>query len=253
MSRMIFSAFLAASLSSVPFLAFPQAARAQAMLTASASLEASTDIRSRGISDSAGKLGLNVDGSLPITSHIVIDGSAQTLRGSNRHGDSELGLEIAPHYVLSSGGWDFSAGARGHVYVDAGELDYVEVEGAVTRTLGPAWLTLGGSYAPSQEAIGGDNLYLSANAGLGIPGSPIALYAGVGQTIGSTENAVRAVRLRPDGDYTDWYLAVERSRLNFAVGLQLSGTTIDDKAGRFSRYWDNDTGTRLAGYMRVSF
>ncbi|WP_052321912.1 TorF family putative porin [Novosphingobium sp. MBES04] len=253
MVRTFSAAVLAASLFSLTTFAAPGQAYAQAMRTASAALEARTDMRSRGISDSEGELALQVDGSLPITSHIVVDANATTLRGARRHGGSELGIEIAPKYVTSSNGWDFSAGARGHVFIDAGELDYVEIEGSVSRTLGPAWLTLGASYAPSQYAIGGDNLYLSADIGAGIPGSPLALYAGIGQTIGSTNDAERAVRLRPDGDYTNWYVAVERSRLNFAIGMELSGTSIDQDAARDTRYWDRHTGTRLAGYMRVSF
>ncbi|MCJ2183413.1 hypothetical protein MTR62_12040 [Novosphingobium sp. 1949] len=247
-----FPAIIAASLSPLAFLA-PIGAHAQATLDASASLEASTDIRDRGLSQTGGKLGVALDGSLPITQNLVIDAKAETLRGSNRNGDSQFGLEIAPHFVASSEGWDFTAGARGHIYADAGELDYVELEGSVSRTLGPAWLTLNADYAPSQDAIGGSNLYLQANLGLGIPGTPLTAYAGVGHTMGTTSNAVRAVRLRPDGDYTDWYLAIERAHLNFTVGMELTGTSIDQDAARDTRYWDNDTGTRVSGYMRVAF
>ncbi len=248
MSRSIFPAFIAASLSLLPL-----PAQAQALLTASASLKAETDIRERGLSETDGKLGITLEGTLPITSNIAVDASAETLRASARNGGSELGFQIAPHYVTSWRGWDLTAGVRGHVYADAGELDYVELEGSVSRTLGPAWLTLQSAYAPAQDAIGGDNLYVSANAGIGIPGSALSAYAGIGRTIGSTDNAVRAVRLRPDGDYTDWYLALERSHLNFTVGMELTGTSIDQSANRSTRYWDRHTGTRLSGYMRVSF
>ncbi|MBT0666900.1 hypothetical protein HT136_00765 [Novosphingobium profundi] len=252
MSALKNPAFLAASLFPLA-LGLASAAHAQAVPEASAGLEADTDIRSRGLSETGGKLGLRADGSLPITNHVIVDAKVETLRGSHRNGGSELGLEIAPRYTVSSNGWDLSAGVRGHLYADAGELDYVEVEGSLSHTLGPVWATLGAAYAPSQDAIGGDNLYLSANAGTGIPGTPLSLYAGVGRTIGSTDDAVRAVRLRPDGDYTDWYLAVERTELNFTVGLQLTATSIDQDAAKGTRYWDADTGTRVAGYMRVSF
>ena len=222
-------------------------------MTASASLEASTDIRERGLSMNDGKLGVTLDGSLPLGENFVIDASAETLRGSARNGGSDLGLQIAPAYSLSSDGWNVRAGLRGHVYIDAGELDYIEVEGTLSHTIGPMWLSAGASYAPSQDAIGGSNLYLHANAEIGIPGMPLTVFAGAGQTIGTTSLAARAVRLRPDGNYTDWYLGIERTKLNFAIGLELTGTSIDPDSGRSSIYWDKHSGSRVAGYVRVSF
>lgn len=230
---------------------------AQSVLDASAAIEGSTDIRDRGLSQTGGKAALSVDGTLPITSTLILDGRAMTLRGSNRNGDSQFGLEIAPGLRPSSGGWTMNAGARAHIYADAGELDYVEIEGGLSRTLGPAWLKLGASYAPSQDAIGGDNLHLSADAELGVPATGFTLFAGVGRSWGSTKDnpvaAERAVRLRPDGDYTDYHVGIERSQLNVTYGLQYTDTTIDTSANRDSRYWDNDSGARVSGYFRVGF
>ena len=235
----------------------PLAAQAQGVLPASAAIEATTDLRARGLGQSGGKAALLVDGTLPVTSSFILDARAATLRSSNRNGDAELGLEIAPQLRTASAGWTFTAGARAHLYLDAGAMDYVELEGGVSRTLGPAWLRLGAAYAPSQDAIGGDNLYLSADAELGLPGTGFTLYAGAGHTLGSRKDdtlaAMRAVRLRPDGDYTDYRLGIERSHLNLAYGMQFSDTTIDQSANRTSPYWDNDSGARVSGYMRVSF
>ncbi|WP_204283871.1 TorF family putative porin, partial [Klebsiella pneumoniae] len=64
-------------------------------------------------------------------------------------------------------------------------------------------------YAPSQSAIGGDNLYLFASANAGIPATPLSASATLGHSTGSTDDPVRAARLRPLGDYTDWRLGME--------------------------------------------
>lgn len=65
------------------------------------------------------------------------------------------------------------------------KTDVLEFYAKVKPTIGPVGLTLGVAYAPDQDSLGGgDNLYLSADASVGIPSTPISLSAHAGYTDG---------------------------------------------------------------------
>lgn len=227
-------------------------AHAQASRSFGATFEAVTDLRDRGISWSDGGSALRLDATAPLTPDLAIDARAVTLRGSDRHGGSDLGLFISPNYQFHVAGWRLSAGATGHIFVGEGGLNYIELEGDVSRSIGPLQFVAGASFAPSQNAVGGSNLYLHADAVVGIPGSPVTIYGGAGHTAGSGNGTPRARRLRPDGDYSDWYAGAERVYGPAALGLRYSDTSIGPslEPGEFV---DDDTGARLVAYARVSF
>ncbi len=68
---------------------------------------------------------------------------------------------------------------------DSYDTDYFEFYASVSPTVGPAALTFGVAYAPKQDSLGGDdNLYVYADAGVDIPGTPISLSGHVGYTDG---------------------------------------------------------------------
>ena len=82
----------------------------------------------------------------------------------------------------------------------AGDFDYVEFYAKTGFAVGPASLTLGAAYAPEQDSLGGtDNLYVSADVGLGIPETPISLTAHAGYTDGF-------LTYTADGNAFDWSL-----------------------------------------------
>lgn len=82
-------------------------------------------------------------------------------------------------------------GATYYLYPNAGAGDYdvIEFYGKLGFGFGPASATLGVAYAPKQDSLdfGGptDNLYLSADLGVGIPDTPLTLMAHVGYTDGA--------------------------------------------------------------------
>lgn len=217
------------------------------------SLEAETDHRVRGLSWSDGKAALSAAASIPVTYDLGVDLDAVTLRDSPRHGGADIGLTVAPRYTLRSGGWDVTGGLRGNVFVGRSGTSYVEITGDVARTLGPAQLIVGASFAPAQDAIGGSNLYLDAQLSTSIPGTPVTLYGGIGHTSGSTRDPVRAARLRPGGAYLDHHVGAEYTDANLALGLRYSGTSIGrDEVDRFSRYADRHHGARVMAYLRFT-
>ncbi len=231
---------------------FSAPSQAQAARSFGVILEGTTDLRDRGISWSGGKSALQLDATLPITPDLAIDVKAATLHGSQRHGGSDFGLAISPNHQIYLSGWRLAYGVTGHVFIGEGGLNFVELDGSATRSIGPLQVAAGASFAPSQKAIGGSNLYLHADAVIGIPGSPFTIYGGAGHTLGSNDDTPRARRLRPDGDYTDWYVGAEHVSGPGAIGLRYSDTAIGVVPDP-SEYLDKHTGAKLVGYARVFF
>lgn len=227
--------------------------QAQATLAPEIALEATTDLRERGLSWSDGKAAVAVSGTVPVTYDLTFDLEAVTLRDSPRHGGADVGLSFAPRYSMMSGGWGFHAGVRGNVFVGRSGMNYVELTGEVEHTIGPARFIAGMDFAPSQDAIGGRNLHVEIQASAGIPGMPLTVYGGIGHTTGSSNDRANAGRLRPGGDYTDHHFGAEYSRANLSFGLRYTGTSIDaDEVNQTMRYNDRHYGSRLLAYARIS-
>ncbi|MBB4859375.1 hypothetical protein HNO88_002704 [Novosphingobium chloroacetimidivorans] len=228
-------------------------AHAQSTQSAQVAIEAATDWRERGLSWSDGKAALGVSASIPITYDLTVAAEAVTLRESSRHGGADVGITIAPRYALTSGGWTIAAGARGNIFVGRAGMSFGEITGEVAHTIGPAQLVLGADFAPSQKAIGGSNLHLEAQGSLGIPGTALTLYGGLGHTSGSDRERPRAWRLRPGGSYTDHHLGIEHARGPLAVGVRYSDTSIRSReVDRRIAFASGDFGSRVVAYLRLS-
>src|SRR3546814_5275108 len=74
--------------------------------------------------------------------------------------------------------------------------------------------------APRQSSIGGDNLYLSASAAMGLPGTPLTVSARIGRSSGDARDPARAARLRPDGTYWDYGIGVDYMKGRWFAGLR---------------------------------
>lgn len=227
----------------------PASAWAQGLATPSVGVEATSDDRRRGLSWSDGRATIVADAAVPI-GDFRIDVAAAGLRESRRHGGADLGIDAGARWTTEAGGWRLRAGGTGHIFVDRSALNYVEVQAGAAYTLGPASLDLAASYAPSQDAIGGDTLYLSAGLNAGIPATPVTIYAGIGRTIGDGSGE-RARRLRPDGDYWDYRLGAEYVLGPASAGARLTATSIDPDRVPVGRYTDRHLGAVLAGYVRL--
>lgn len=228
----------------------PSLARAQSVTVGA---EATTDERRRGLSWSDGDPALSVDAAA-VLAGFDVSARAVTTRGSARHAgaDGVIDLEVARGFDL--GAIRLRARAIGHMFVDAaGSQDYVELGGLGSYTLGPVTIDAGATYAPDQRAIGGDNLYLFANARAGIPATPFSVVAGVGRSSGSVDEPLRAARLRPAGSYTDWRVGVSWVRSPLTLAVDYVGNDID--AQRIvSPLGDRaNSGDRILGRVRIDF
>lgn len=225
-------------------------AMAQAILSPSAAIEIGTDQRRRGLSWTDGAAAVDVSGFLPIGDSLSVSAAATTLRGSARHGGADFGVDLAARYQQDFGGWRLSGGVLGHLFIDRSSLNYVELEGRASYLIGPAQIGLTAAYAPSQNAIGGDNLYLATDASVAVPGMPLSINGGVGHSSGDVDDPIRARRLRPGGSYWDYRIGMEYVAGDYITGLRYSRTSGADANGP-SPFLDRHAGARLVGYVRL--
>lgn len=242
--------YLAAALLLLP----ATAARAQDGGGVSATVEATTDHRRRGLSWSDGEAALDASVALAVAGGLRVEGRATTLRGSPRHGGADAALDASVAYTTRFGGWSLTAGATGHAFPGERGLHYGELDASLGYLIGPIEVEALASYAPDQSAIGGDNLHLAARATASLPGTPWSLSAHVGRTSGGADDPLRAARLRPAGSYTDWGLRLERVTQRYAVGVRYTGTDI--RQGRItpSPFADREnSGDRVSAHVAAFF
>ncbi len=234
-------------------LALAAIAPAAAQTGVSGGIEATTDERRRGLSWSGGDASVSADVSAGVFG-LEASARATALRGSARHAGADgvvdltigKGWDIGPFRVRGQG--------IGHLFVDAGRrMDYGEISADASYTLGPVQVVAGTIWAPSQDAIGGSNLYFHAGADAGIPGTPLTLSGSIGRTSGTTDDPVRAARLRPAGRYTDWQVGLEHVTGPLTLALDYVGSDVA-QARIMSPLGDRrHSGDRILGRARLSF
>ncbi len=206
--------------------------------------EAASDDRRRGISWSEGKASVSASIRAPLVGGLEADALLSALRGSSRFGGADAGLTTGLRHVTRAGPWTLEAGAVANLFIGRSRFDYVELQASAAHQLGPVQARLSAAYAPSQDALGGDNLYLSGNFDSAIPGTPYSLYAGVGRSTGNSDTSRASNFLRPAGSYWDHRIGIERVEGPLVLGLRYSDTDIGE--GRAPH-----TGARLVAYLGV--
>ncbi|MBB4615824.1 TorF family putative porin [Novosphingobium taihuense] len=232
--------------------AMAQAPAAQAQ-SVDVGVEATTDEVRRGLSWSDGEVSASADASVGFAG---FDASVRVaaLRKSDRHANADVVGDLAIGKDWNAGAITLRTEAIGHFFggADIG-ADYGELGLGARYSIGPLQVRADAFYAPKQDAIGGDNLYLRGSANAGIPGIPISVSASLGYTTGDTQDS-RSARLRPAGDYADWRLGVEYNQFPFTIGLDYAGTDIDTSGITVSPYADlKHAGDRVLGRVRLSF
>ena len=212
----------------------------------SGSVEIASDERRRGLSWSEGDPVLRGTISAPVAEGLSLDASAVSLWGSDRHGNADTVIDVGPTFVQQVGGWRLSGEARYHLFPGASDQGYGELGAGAGFLIGPASIDLFASYAPSQSTIGGDNLYLSASATAGVPGTPFTLSARIGRSSGDVHDPLQAARLRPDGSYWDYGFGIDYLKERWTAGVRYADSSI---AGTGSRH----AGPSLIGRLALGF
>ncbi|MFZ5705226.1 MAG: TorF family putative porin [Pseudomonadota bacterium] len=184
------------------------------------SVTATTDERRRGLGWSDGRPSVTARGTISPIEGTSLTASATSLRRSARHDEAAWLVDATLGYRHSLGSVDFDGQLTYHAFPGRSALDYVELGGGAATLVGPVQLEGFALYAPKQQAIGGDNLYLAGAASMAIIGTPFSLRAQVGRSSGSTDDPVRAQRLRPRGRYWDASLRLDHVQgpLRLSIG-----------------------------------
>ena len=223
--RMTCLAALAASLATPAFAqndAEP-AETGELSVTGGAAIVSQYRFRGIGLSDEKpalqGWVNLNHD------SGTYIGAWASSTDGFGELGGSNLELDLYAGYKTEiADGVTVDGGLLYYAYPGStgGQFEFLEPYAKLGLAAGPASVTLGLAYAPSQDAIGGnDNIYLSADAALPLAGTPLALDAHVGRSEGDTT-------LTPGGGYTDWSLGASTTWNALTARIAYVDTDISD-------------------------
>ena len=223
----------------------PAAARADVSVGAAAV----SDHRARGLSWSDGRAAARarIDAALP--SGLEASAQAITTRGAERHGGADAAFDVRAGYAASAGLLQWHAGATAHLFSGARDgRDYVELDLGAGVAFGPVDLSLRADYAPPQDAIGGSNLHVRAQARAALIGTPLTVTAHLGRSTGSRRDGMRANRLRPGGAYRDWRLGADYAAGPLTFGLAYSDTDIGRSAAPSHRH----SGATVVASARIS-
>ena len=235
----------AVMLAAAPFPAVAQDEPAEAPLgarptgiDASFNLELMTDYRFRGISRSDEDPAAQATVNLFHDSGLYAGARATTLKGRDSFrlrdpgfgdlGDVELDL-YAGYGTRLGGGFELDAGLLYYVFAGGdGATDYVEPYASLSYLIGPVYATAGAKYAPSQRAIGDeDMLYLFGQVDVTIPFRPWSFSATMGRQDWGTF-----------GEYWTWSLGVEHQvqaawlPRTTRIGLSYVDTDLPSAAGQ---------------------
>ena len=197
--------------------------------TVSGALTGVTDYRLRGVSQTDKHFA--VQGTLTIAheSGLYIGSFASNLAGWGTFGGANVELDAIGGFKRSFGAATVDVGVTWYTYPGGfSESDVVEFFGKVSGTLGPAAITAGVLYAPTQTSLGRiyrnateyangvgtgskrwDNLYLTGDAAIGIPNTPITAKAHLGYSKGNPGLGPNGTSLSPTGEYLDWSLGAD--------------------------------------------
>ena len=230
----------------VVLAAAPLPAAAQAHVSAEAA--AVSDYRERGLSWSEGRAAVQARVDVGLPAGFEASARATTTRGAERHGGADAAVALRAGYAASTGLLQWHAGATAHLFAGARDSrDYIELDLGGGVALGPVDLSLRADYAPPQDAIGGGNLYVRAQARAALIGTPVTVSAHLGRSSGSRRD-VRADRLRPGGAYRDWRVGADYAAGPLTLGLAYSDTDIDPDGAPGYRH----SGATLVASARIS-
>ncbi|WEK46093.1 MAG: TorF family putative porin [Candidatus Andeanibacterium colombiense] len=211
-----------------------------------------TQYRFRGVGLSDGDIAIQGGLTLNTKPGFYVGTWASSLEDTPQYGEVELDI---------FGGWagqltdsiGIDVGALYYAYPSANHkadcigpcpADVIEFYGKVKPTIGPVGLTLGVAYMPKQDSLGSDdNLYLSADAALAIPSTPISLSGHVGYTDGGL-----AYYLTTNSKAFDWSVGASATVLGgLTLGVSYIGVEHDGPAV------DGVTDDAIVGTLGFSF
>ena len=236
-SSLLFIAILWAG--AAPAIAETQA-ETQPAFTLSGSVGLASDYRFRGVSQTDRHMAVQGGMTVAHESGFYVSAWGSNLAGWGTFGGANMELDLI-------GGFRHALGAN--ATIDAGLLwymypggadnsDFAELYARLSGTKGPLTLSGGIAYAPKQYALANvshapdshgqneDNLYLSGDGTMALPGTPFALKAHIGYSDGNPGLGPNGTSVSPTGSYWDWQLGVDTRWRNLTFGIAYVDTDI---------------------------
>lgn len=129
-----------------------------------------SDYRFRGISLSDKDPAVQGGIDLETGSGLFAGGWASTI---SEYGGSDVEVDLYGGYQGSAAGFDYALTGYAYVYPGGHGVNYVELQGSASRSVGPATVSVELAYAPNQKNTDTDNFYVSAGVEMPIPGTPV--------------------------------------------------------------------------------
>ncbi len=228
-------------------------------ITVSGAVSILTDYRLRGVSQTDKNAAIQGSITVAHESGFYISTFASNLAGWGTFGGANVELDAIGGYKRDINGTTFDGGVTWYTYPGGfSESDVVELYLRASRDIGPASLSTGVAYAPTQTSLGRiylnadeyaagtpsrpkrwDNLYLNTDLAVGIPTTPITAKAHIGFSKGNPGLGPNGTSLAPTGEYVDWALGADIAVYkNLTVNLS---------------YLDTDIGKRESAYLAPNF
>lgn len=185
-------------------------AEAEGPITISGGITGVSDYRFRGVSLSDKDFAIQPTITISHESGFYVGAWASNV-AENPGDDIEVDL-----YAGFSGGdtVTYDIGATYYLYPGVSSFNYVEVTGKLGTTIGPATVGAQLSYVPEQDNTGDqDNIYIGANANIGLPESPISIVGSLGYEDGVFGD-----------DKVDWSLGLTAAVSGFTLGASYVDT-----------------------------
>jgi uncharacterized protein (TIGR02001 family) len=194
-----------------PALAQGEAGAASGPIDVEFSLAVVSDYRFRGVSLSNGKVA--VQPSFTITHESGIYGSVWGSNVADNGGD-DVEIDVTLGYEKEFGDITANVGGVGYFYPGASGLNYGEILGSLSTSVGKGTVGVNIAYAPKQDNIGDeDNLYWGATGSMPVGESPVSLNASIGVEDGAFgDNKV------------DWSAGVDVELAGFTAGVKYIDT-----------------------------
>jgi uncharacterized protein (TIGR02001 family) len=190
-------------------------------LDVTATVTGVSDYRFRGVSASGRDPALQ--GSVDLTWHGFYVGAwASSIA---RTADTHAELDLYAGYTGNAGPLEYDFGVIAYLYPGGdGTGNVYEGKASVSYTFGPATGKLTANYAPDQENLDGDNLYLNGELRVGIPTTPFTAFANLGRERGSFY-----------GRKWDWAFGVEFTRGPFTASVAYVDTNLNSATNALGR------------------
>jgi uncharacterized protein (TIGR02001 family) len=100
------------------------------------------------------------------------------------YGGSKVEVDVYAGYGGELAGLSYSAGAYAYLYPGGNDVNYVELQSTLAKTIGPVTTTLTLAYTPDQSNTTRDNFYASLGADVAVGSLPLTASFAVGRENG---------------------------------------------------------------------